>query len=124
MPDRRPNPDQQRRDAARYREIIRKAPPIPDPAPPFPTEPPLAEGLATLAAWWLEARCRCGAVGYPPLRLLAAERGWRTPLGDVLPRLRCRSCGAAPATVDLVDNPAYGAVGVPGAPGARLALMP
>jgi hypothetical protein len=34
----------------------------------------------------------------------------RIPLADVLPRLRCRRCRAAPVSVDLIDNPAAGAV--------------
>jgi hypothetical protein len=42
---------------------------------------------------------------------LAAERGWRTPLGDTLPRLRCAQCGAKPATIDLLASPADDATG-------------
>jgi hypothetical protein len=122
MSDRRPSSDLKRREAERMREIARRAPPLADPLPPFPIEPPLFSGLADLASWWLEVRCQCGAVGYPPLRLLAAERGWQTPLGSVLPRLRCRRCRCAPISVDLIDNPASGAVGVPGRPGRRLKL--
>ncbi len=47
-----------------------------------------------------------GAV-YFPLRLLA--QGRRDPeLQDVLPRLRCRKCGAAPASMALVEDAASG----------------
>lgn len=106
------------------RAIIRRAPPLPAVAPPFPTETPLSAGLAELASWWLEARCGCGHVAYTPLRLLAAERGWRTRLSDVLPRLRCRHCRAEPERVDLIASPADGAIGAPGGPGARLRLSP
>ena len=124
MPDRRPQPEQQRREAERLREIARKAPPIPDPMPPFPTEPPLSAGLAELAGLWLDVRCRCGRTSFPPLRLLAARHGWRTPLGDVLPRLRCSRCRTAPATVDLIADPANGATGNPSGTGLWLRLAP
>ena len=122
MPDRRPPSDQRRVEAEHQREIARRAPPIPDPPPPFPADPPFAAGLADLAGWWLEVRCACGRRSFPPLRLMAARYGWQTPLGDLMPRLRCTKCRAPPATVDLVANPADGASGNPGGHGARLRL--
>ena len=84
----------------------------------------MSADLADLVAWWLEARCGCGCghVAYPPLRMLAAERGWRTSLGDLLPRLRCRRCRAAPERVDLIASPADGAVGTAGGAMKRLRL--
>jgi hypothetical protein len=112
-----------RAEAERLRAILRKAPPLPAIAPPFPAEPPLDAGLADLAPWWLETRCRCGHVAFLPLRRLAAERGWRTPLRAILPRLRCRACRAAPARVDLIADPAGEAVGAGGGSGHRLALV-
>ena len=110
-PARRPLTDRERAEATRRRETERKAPPIPDVKPPFPTEPPLTVALADLAPWWLELRCGCGHLAYYPLRLLAAERGWRTPLGDVLPRLRCAHVTASPRPSTLVASPADGATG-------------
>ena len=115
--------DRERAEAARLREIARKAPPLPDTPRPFPAEPPLKAGLAELAGLWLEVRCRCGHVAYPPLRLMAAERGWRTPLSGVLPRLRCRRCSAAPHSIDLIADPADGEIGSPGKAGPRLRLL-
>jgi hypothetical protein len=50
----RPRTDGERAEATRRRETERKAPPIPDIKPSFPTEPPLTLALADLAAWWLE----------------------------------------------------------------------
>lgn len=93
------------------RETVRKAPQIPNSKSPFPTVPPLTAPLVELASWWLELRCGCGHLAYYPLRLLAAERGWQTALGEVLPRLRCGQCHGEPATVDLVASPADCAMG-------------
>jgi len=114
--------EEKRAEAARLREIMRHAPPIPDPAPPFPVEPPLDVALYKLAAWWVEARCSCGHVAFLPLRRMAAERGWNTPLGEVLLRLRCARCQARPAALDLVASPSDGAVGSPGATRRRVML--
>jgi hypothetical protein len=119
--------DREQAAATRRRETERKAPPIPDVKPPFPTEPPLTLALADLAPWWLELRCGCGHLTYYPLRLLAAERGWRTPLGETLPRLRCARCHAKPATIDLLASPADGAMGAASfdaVGGPRLRLRP
>ena len=115
--------EQKRAEAAWLREIMRHAPAMPDPAPPFPVEPPLDVALYKLAAGWVEAHCSCGHVAFLPLRLMAAERGWPTPLGDVLPRLRCARCRAQPAVLDLVASPSDGAVGSPGAAGRRVKLL-
>jgi hypothetical protein len=120
----RPLTDRERAEATRLRQNERKAPPAPNLKPPFPIEPPLSVALADLAAWWLELRCGCGHLAYYPLRLLAAERGWQTPLGDVLPRLRCGQCHATPARIDLVASPADDAMGAPGPGGLRLELRP
>ena len=92
----RPLTDRERAEATRMRETERKAPPVPNSKPSFPTVPPLTAPLVDLAAWWLELRCGCGHLAYYPLRLLAAERGWQTPLREVLPRLRCGQCHVSP----------------------------
>lgn len=98
-------------------------PPLPEERPPFPAEPPLGSDLAELSSWWLEIRCACGAGVAYPLRLMAAERGWRTPLSAVLPRLRCATCHATPRSVHLVDDPTGGRQRRPGQePVSRLAL--
>lgn len=105
--------DRERAEAARLREIVRNAPPLPAVAPPFPTEPPWSTGLADLAGLWLDVRCACGAHSNLPLRYLAATRGWKTPLSDVVGKLRCSACRRRPASVELTDDPTAGAVGVP-----------
>lgn len=107
----RPLSDRERAEATRRRVNECKAPPLLELKPPFPVEPPMSVALADLAAWWLELRCGCGHLAYYPFRLLAAERGWQTPLSEVLPRLRCGQCHVEPATVDVVASPADGAMG-------------
>ncbi len=99
-------------------------PPLPDKPPPFPAEPPLDASLADLAPWWLETHCACGRVAFLPLRKLAGDLGWRTPLGSILPRLRCTRCRADPASVDMIDDPQTEMSGAGGGKGHRLALSP
>ncbi len=106
--------DAQRADSARWRKVVANAPPVPEPHPPFPTAPPLDTGLADLAWLWLVVHCGCGAKASLPLRRLAADLGWRTPLGAVTPRLSCQKCGARPASIDLTDDPMLGVQGVAG----------
>lgn len=84
---------------------------LPKNLPPF-VEPcelpddPAASSLRDLSGWWLDIRCRCERATAYPLRLMAAEQPHNPRICDVLPRLRCRSCGGRPARVQLVDNPA------------------
>jgi hypothetical protein len=84
--------DRERAEAAKMREIAKKAPPLPAATPPFPREPPWSAGLAELAHLWLSIRCECRAGGALPLRYLAAAHGWKTPLSDVVGRLKCTNC--------------------------------
>ena len=44
-------------------------------------------------------------VVYCPLKLMAARHGNGRRLGDVLKRLRCEHCGAAPGRVSVTDHP-------------------
>jgi hypothetical protein len=84
---------------------ISSFPPLPDPPRSFPTEPPLTTSLADLSGFWLRISCeRCKSDMNYPLRLLAAERGWRTPLRAVLPLFKCSKCGKLPSTIDLIDS--------------------
>ena len=104
---------------------LARFPPVSEPASPFPTTPPLSAGLAELAGYWLDVTCPCKRGLYMlPLRMLAAQVGWRVPLGAVLARLRCRDCGGAPASVTLTDDPTNSA-GSPskGPPAHRLRLI-
>ena len=113
LPRARALTDRERAEAAKLREIVRKAPPLPAVTPPFPSAPPWSAGLAELAHLWLSVRCACKAGGALPLRYLAAAHGWKMPLSDVVGRLRCTNCGERPVSVELVDDPAIGAAGVP-----------
>lgn len=79
-------------------------PPRPDKEPPFPTEPPLEQTLASLTPWWIRARCSCGTTSDLPCRWLAAHQGWRVTLGQVLPRLKCSRCGERPHSLSLTDT--------------------
>lgn len=99
-------------------------PPLPHERSQFPTVPPLDSGLAELSSFWLEIRCACGASAAYPLRLLAAERGWTTPLSKVLLRLRCRACRSTPRLVELVDDPTGGRQRRPGEKPVRRLTLP
>jgi hypothetical protein len=80
-------------------------PPMPETPRPWPDAPPLAAGLADLSGWWLRVDCKpCGSGMAYPLRLLAAERGWLTPLSAVLPLFKCSKCERAPTTIALIDD--------------------
>ena len=71
--------DREGAEGAWLREITRKAPPLPEARPPFPSEPPWSACAADLAHLWLRVRCDCGAASAIPLRYLAATRGWQRP---------------------------------------------
>ena len=71
----------------------------------FPDAPPLDVEIARMSNWWLRLTCACGDT-HTPLRLLAAERGWRITLRRLVPKLRCKRCGERPASVLLEDTPA------------------
>ena len=64
--------------------------------------------LCELIAYWLELRCdqaRCTKVVCAPLRMLAAKRGGQLRLQDLITRLRCSNCGAAPVHARITDSP-------------------
>ena len=63
-----------------------------------------AARLNDLASYWLELNC-CKGVTLLPFRLLVEQRGGQQRLRDTLPRLRCKSCGRAPATAYLNEIP-------------------
>lgn len=92
----------------------------PDAPAVYPIEPPWDVHLYLLAGLWLEGHCTCGRRLYP-LRLMAAERGWKSTLRQIVPRLRCRICQGRPERLTLLDNPAMGAAGQIGG-GARWEL--
>lgn len=105
-----------------------KAPKHPFPFPEPPASPPAfpasvdpATPISELASWWLDIECDCphfhGA--YYPLRLLSAQLGWRTAIGKVLDRLKCRRCGRPPVQVTLAESTSSG----PGATRAPQRLL-
>lgn len=63
--------------------------------------------ISELVECWIGVRCldRCNRSAYLPLKLMAAKRGRRLPLSDVVARLRCEVCKTSPAEVWLVDHP-------------------
>jgi hypothetical protein len=66
----------------------------------------LSARVSELVPCWLELRC-CKGTTYVPLKMLAQGR-CDPELQDVLPRLRCRKCGGAPASMALVEDAASG----------------
>jgi hypothetical protein len=75
-----------------------------DPFTPFPEEAPWDVPLAKLAGWWLEIECSDHFETGMPLRLLAANAGWTKTLRQVVPLLKCHSCGKPPVRVDFVSD--------------------
>src|SRR5579871_3261294 len=102
-------------EASRPRFRLRFRGSIPCRMQPSDRDMALAAPLADLSAGWLSVRCaRCG-ISYLPLRKLAGRYGAGTRLGELLPRLRCRTCRRRPAEIALVDDPAAGSPGGPAA---------
>jgi hypothetical protein len=77
-------------------------------ARPVPTRAALLEmSVEELRGWWLEIRCgaRCTTkLSFVPLIKIAATRGKRMRLREVLTRLRCQDCGGPPARIAIVDD--------------------
>lgn len=89
------------KDSTRY-----GLPPEQDAFRPFPVEAPWNVPISELSDLWLRISCVCGtSTGYP-LRLLAGEIGWTRTLREVIPKLRCKSCGAHPREI-LLTSQAY-----------------
>lgn len=86
----------------------------------FPDTPPWDTPICRLSNWWFAMTCDCGTKHHP-LRLMAAERGWRLTLRRIVPTLRCKTCGQRPTGVMLVDTP-QGDGGRYGATSATLRL--
>lgn len=114
--------DMMARQAAAADTNMRDVTPTPFPFPPleggevrFPESPPLGVEIFRMSNWWLRITCPCGDRS-TPLRLLAAERGWRVTLRDLVPKLRCSTCGQRPSSVHLEDT----AAGEAGRHGARV----
>lgn len=104
------------RDQTRY-----GYPPERPPFEAFPAEIPLDTPISELG-WWLGLKCTtCDARGYYPLRLMAANIGWDRTLRQIVPNLKCKSCGSRPAEVWLHQD-AGGDHGRFGAKDSRLRL--
>jgi hypothetical protein len=68
----------------------------------------LGAPLRELLPYWLDLRCdpaRCTKVVCVPMQLLAAKRGGRMRLEDVIGRLRCEQCGQPPVNARITDSP-------------------
>lgn len=104
-----------------------------DPATRYPLPPnrdqrvpdvaPLDTEISELAGLWLRTECQCGRSSSLPLRLLAAQLGWRKTLGTIVPKLRCKECGSAPISVILVSDPSGDPKGGTGHIGPKLVLV-
>lgn len=90
---------------------MRGEPKTPYPFPPhdidslFPEEVPWDLPIADLSRFSVEIACDCheGVTKYP-LRLMAAELGWKRTLRTIVPKLRCKHCGARPLSVALIER--------------------
>jgi hypothetical protein len=69
----------------------------------FPDKAPLDVEIFRMSNWWLKITCACGD-RHTPLRLLAAEQGWRITLRQLVPKFRCQTCLQRPTSVLLEDN--------------------
>jgi hypothetical protein len=78
-----------------------------DRPPPLSRDAFFNERLSSLSAFWLGIRCAppCTRVVYCPLKLMSARHGNARLLSDVLKRLRCEYCRAAPGKVSITDHP-------------------
>jgi len=85
---------------------MRDDPPTRYPLPEFrlfPREVPWDTPISDLSGWWLSSTCdEHGTVAYP-LRLMAANLGWKRTLRSIVPKLKCKSCGGRPIKVELVE---------------------
>lgn len=54
---------------------------------PFPTEIPWDTPIHEISGWWLNIEADDGSSIRTPLRLMAAEHGWKLTLRQILPRL-------------------------------------
>ncbi len=70
--------------------------------------------LSDFDGWWLDTRCGCGRSTQIPIRMLLREWRRETDIGQIARRLRCRGCGARPASTELVDDIQAGAKGYAG----------
>jgi hypothetical protein len=58
-----------------------------------------------IATWHVAIAATVHRTSYIPLRLMAAKRGARTMLRDVIRRLRCQLCKTVPSSIWLFDYP-------------------
>lgn len=77
-----------------------EAPKIPEPAASTPLK-----GLPAAGVHGLELHCGCGATVLYPVRALIGGRPGlaATPLRAVVSKLKCKRCGARPASIELMD---------------------
>lgn len=79
--------------------------PAPPPAASFDRALALAATPSALQGFWLEVKC-CGGSVMLPLRQMAREpRRARSPLADIVLKLRCKRCRRRPVTVALFSDP-------------------
>ena len=81
----------------------------------MPSADPINTTLADWLDWWLVVTCPCGRRADLPMKMLARRYGTGAQMHHFAARLRCASCGAAPASAELVDHVQYLAPGFAGA---------
>lgn len=92
------------------RKMLGEKLPPPTPQPDDPRRPLLARSVLASPLWLFEhwrlvlACDACGTTRGVSIADLGLREGEETLIGAVLPRLRCRHCGAAPASITLSDG--------------------
>lgn len=76
----------------------------------MPADIPLG-ALRELEGLWLRVRCTCGRSADFSAELLARRHGPDALIENLVPRLRCSSCGSPPAELLLTENPQWSAKG-------------
>lgn len=77
-------------------------PPERDPYEAFPATIPWDTPISEMG--WHLVRVCCNTRSVYPLRLMAAQQGWHLTLRDIVPRIRCSTCGQQPAALRLHKN--------------------
>ncbi len=70
------------------------------------TPEPITAGISESSGWWLEFRpgCACGKTKQFSFQSMCeTAHPYEPTLGEILPRVRCQSCGTGPESISLID---------------------
>ncbi len=73
--------------------------------PRLPPEP-ITAGISELSGWWLEFRpgCACGKTKQFSFQSMCEiAHPYEPTLGEIIPRVKCQSCGTGPESISLID---------------------